>query len=111
MYLADCPFDVNSTKRYYLDREDAGITARHRIPRGSTIAYLNGFQVDISLEEEDCITKDGRDFSIVFSSRRNRNAVFLGPARFVNHDCGANAKPVPEEREIQVTATRDIEHR
>ncbi|KAK0703377.1 hypothetical protein B0T26DRAFT_792835 [Lasiosphaeria miniovina] len=109
MYLADCPFEVNSTNRYDLGREDASITARCRMLRGSAVAYLNGSRVDISREEEGFLTSHGKDFSIVFSSRRNRNCVFLGPARFVNHDCDANAVLVPEGGGIQVTTTADIE--
>lgn len=65
IYLTDCPFDINSTHRYNLYREEASITARHYIPQGSTITYLNGAQVDISPEEERSITGDGSYFSIV----------------------------------------------
>jgi hypothetical protein len=108
IYLTDCPFDINSTHRYDLSREEASITARHCIPQGSTIKYLNGAQVDIPSEEEGSIMGEGSHFSIVYSSRRKRHCIFLGPARFVNHDCDTNAKLAPEGRGIRITATRNI---
>ena len=108
-YLADCPFDITSTNRYDPDREDASITARRHIPRGSTVAYLNGYKVYVSPEEEDTITNTGMDFSIVYSTYKKRNYIFLGPARFVNHDCDPNAELASNGDEIRVTTTKAID--
>jgi len=33
-----------------------------------------------------------KDFSIVFNDKRKLNDLFLGPARFLNHDCEANCE-------------------
>lgn len=48
------------------------------------------------------------DFSIVISNCRESNLLLLGPRRFANHDCKANAKRSPTEDDIQIVATQYI---
>ncbi|KAI4134532.1 MAG: hypothetical protein LQ347_001432, partial [Umbilicaria vellea] len=61
-------------------------------------------------EEEKDLDLTRRDFSIVMSSRKRTPSLFLGPARFANHDCNANARLVTSGTEgMQVVAVRDIE--
>lgn len=43
-------------------------------------------------DEEATLDLTRRDFSIVMSSRKKVPSLFLGPARFANHDCDANAR-------------------
>lgn len=43
-------------------------------------------------EKEEMELSSRTDFSIVISSRRKRPSLFLGPARFANHDCDSNAR-------------------
>lgn len=110
IYLPDCPWEVNSTNRYTIVSHEASVTARRYIKRNESIKYLSGIQVNISPEEEKEISVRKKDFSIVVSSRNKCTSLFMGPARFANHDCGANAKLMTTSHAgIEIIATRPIE--
>ncbi|KAL0932465.1 histone-lysine n-methyltransferase set9 [Colletotrichum truncatum] len=110
IYLPDCPFEVNSTNRYTIVSHEAAITARRFIRRNENIKYLAGTQVNISPEEEREMTARKKDFSIIISARSKCASLFMGPARFANHDCGANAKLMTTGAAgIEIIATRNIE--
>lgn len=110
IYLPDCPWEVNSTNRYTIVSHEASVTARRYIKRNESVKYLSGIQVNITPEEEKDIAVRKKDFSIVVSSRNKCTSLFMGPARFANHDCGANAKLMTMSHAgIEIIATRDIE--
>jgi histone-lysine N-methyltransferase SUV420H len=91
LYLPDCPFEVDTTNRYTITTAEACIKARKPIKIGEAIKYLSGIQVEMTEKEEKELSSR-TDFSIVLSSRRKRPSLFLGPARFANHDCDSNAR-------------------
>lgn len=110
IYLPDCAFEVSSTNRYTIVTQEASITARRAIRKNETIKYLTGIQVVITPKEEDEISRRKKDFSIVVSSRSKSTSLFMGPARFANHDCNANAKlKTAGQAGMEVVATRDID--
>lgn len=110
IYLPDCPFEVSSTNRYTITTHEASTVARRFIKRNETIKYLSGIQVLITPEEEAALSVRKKDFSIVVSSRSRMASLFMGPARFANHDCGANAKLViTSQATIDIVAVRHIE--
>ncbi|KAF7556816.1 hypothetical protein G7Z17_g1183 [Cylindrodendrum hubeiense] len=110
IYLPDCPWEVNSTNRYTIVTHEASVTARRAIKRNESIKYLSGIQVVISPEEEAEISVRKKDFSIVVSSRSKSTSLFMGPARFANHDCNANAKLMTTSHAgIEIIATRQIQ--
>jgi [histone H4]-N-methyl-L-lysine20 N-methyltransferase len=110
IYLPDCPFEVASTNRYTVVTHEAAVTARRFIKKGEVVKYLCGIQVIMTEEEEEHIKSSRRDFSIVVSSRNKAASLFLGPARFANHDCGANAKLMTTgSAGMEIIAVRDIE--
>jgi len=110
IYLPDCPFEVASTNRYTVVTHEAAVTARRYIKKGEVVKYLCGIQVIMTEEEEEHIKSSRRDFSIVVSSRNKSASLFLGPARFANHDCGANAKLMTTgSAGMEIIAVRDIE--
>ncbi|KAJ0109645.1 hypothetical protein J7T55_014207 [Diaporthe amygdali] len=110
IYLPDCPFEVSSTNRYTVTTHEASIVARVPIKRNETVKYLSGIQVVITPEEEEVLSSRKKDFSIVVSSRNRMTSLFMGPARFANHDCGANAKLViTGQAGIDIVAIRRIE--
>lgn len=86
------------------------MTARKFIKKGETVKYLCGIQVIMTPEEEVDIAQRKRDFSIVISSRNKSASLFLGPARFANHDCGANARLMTTGLVgMEIIAVKDIE--
>ncbi|KAK2875176.1 hypothetical protein FQN49_001713 [Arthroderma sp. PD_2] len=110
IYLPDCPFEVTTTNRYTILTHEAAVAARKFISSGHPVKYLSGTLVSITKEEETDLDLTKRDFSIVMSTRKKTASLFLGPARFANHDCNANAKLVTRGFEsMEVVATRDIE--
>lgn len=109
IYLPDCPFEVTTTNRYTITNHEAAVCARRFIKKGQEIKYLSGTLVAMTREEEKDLDLSRKDFSIVMSSRRKTPSLFLGPARFANHDCGANGRLMTRGPEgMQVVATRDI---
>ncbi|ORY68476.1 uncharacterized protein BCR38DRAFT_455444 [Pseudomassariella vexata] len=110
IYLPDCPFEVSTTNRYTINTHEAAVTARRFVKKGGSVKYLSGIQVLITPKEENEISERKKDFSIVVSSRNKCASLFMGPARFANHDCGANARLViTSQSGIEIFATRDIE--
>ncbi|KAK2608822.1 histone lysine methyltransferase Set9 [Conoideocrella luteorostrata] len=110
IYLPDCPWEVSSTNRYTIVSHEASITARRYIKRNESIKYLSGIQVVITPEEEEEIAVRKKDFSVVVSSRSKSTSLFMGPARFANHDCEANAKLMTTSHAgIEIVAIRPIE--
>ena len=110
IWLPDCPFEVSTTNRYTIVTHEAATTARRSIRKGDTIKYLCGNLVAMTPQEEQDLDLTRRDFSIVMSSRKKTPSLFLGPARFANHDCNANARLVTRGSEgMQVVAVRDID--
>ncbi|KAF3916093.1 hypothetical protein ABW20_dc0105782 [Dactylellina cionopaga] len=61
-------------------------------------------------EEAEFNEASNRDFSIIHSSRKAGAQIFLGPARFVNHDCSPNCRFVSASKStVMFAALRDIE--
>ncbi|KAL8997991.1 MAG: hypothetical protein Q9188_006195 [Gyalolechia gomerana] len=109
IWLPDCPFEVSTTNRYTIVTHEAAVIARREIKKGETVKYLVGNLVAMTPEEEKDLDLTRRDFSIVTSVRNRKTSLFLGPARFANHDCNANARLVTRGSEgMQVVAVRDI---
>jgi histone-lysine N-methyltransferase SUV420H len=110
IYLPECAFEVTTTNRYTVVTHEASVTARRLIKKGEVIKYLCGIQVLMTPEEEEFIQHSRRDFSIVISSRNKQASLFLGPARFANHDCGANAELITGPNHgMTIRARQDIE--
>lgn len=109
IWLPDCPFEVSTTNRYTIVTQEAATTARRFIKKNDPIKYLCGYLVSMTPEEEGILDQSKRDFSIVMSSRKKTASLFMGPARFANHDCNANARLVTMGYDgMQIVAVRDI---
>ena len=89
MYIPDAGFDLIQTFRYgspSAGKCEAALMATRYFKPGDTIALATGCIALLNKEEEQEINK-GKDFSVMISSRHKCACLFLGPARFVNHDC------------------------
>jgi histone-lysine N-methyltransferase SUV420H len=110
IYLPDCPFEVTTTNRYMITEHEASITARKDINPREEIKYLTGVQVAMTEEQEQKLELARKDFSLVISSRKKTRSLFLGPARFANHDCDANARLSTKGYDgMQIVAAKPIE--
>lgn len=110
IYLPSCPVEVSSTNRYTIVTQEASITARRPIRKNEAIKFLTGIQVPLTAKEEEEISSRKKDFSIVVSSRSRCASLFMGPARFANHDCRANARLRTTGKDgMEVVATSDID--
>ncbi|KAI0013554.1 hypothetical protein F4779DRAFT_562177, partial [Xylariaceae sp. FL0662B] len=110
IYLPDCPFEVSSTNRYTIVTHEAAVTARRFIKKGQPVKYLTGTQVLITEKEERELSSRKKDFSIVVSARNKCASLFMGPARFANHDCDANARlMITSQAGIEIIAAKNIE--
>ena len=59
-------------------------------------------------QEEEDFYEAGHDFSILHSSRLDSMCLFLGPARFVNHDCSPNGTFVTQGTSVSIATTRPV---
>jgi histone-lysine N-methyltransferase SUV420H len=110
IYMPDCPFEVTTTNRYTITDHEASVTARRDINPREEIKYLTGVQVAMTEEQEKTLELARKDFSLVISSRKKTRSLFLGPARFANHDCDANAKLSTKGYDgMQIVAVKHIE--
>ncbi|RMZ88321.1 hypothetical protein DV736_g4453, partial [Chaetothyriales sp. CBS 134916] len=110
MYQTDCPFEVSTTNRYTITSYEAAVTARRRIKQGEYIKYLTGTLVPLTTEESLNLDLTNRNFSIVVTGRKKSDQMFLGPARFANHDCDSNARLVMKGTEsMEVVAVKNID--
>lgn len=110
MYMTDAPWEVSTTNRYTVTTFEAAVTARARIKQNDTIKYLVGTLVSLTADESNELDATNRNFSIVCARRKKTQFIFLGPARFANHDCDANARLVPKGGDsMEVVALRNIQ--
>ncbi|XP_016842832.1 histone-lysine N-methyltransferase Suv4-20-like [Nasonia vitripennis] len=80
---------VQETFQYSSFERQTKITAKTLIKKNMKIE-LTGLYTPLTLEEEKKLSKEGNDFSIMYSCRKKTYVVLLGPIALVNHDCNAN---------------------
>ncbi|KAI9295875.1 SET domain-containing protein, partial [Neoconidiobolus thromboides FSU 785] len=101
IYHPEAGFEITDTHQYeqYKTSDNinknygqARVLATKKFKTESIITHLMGLFSPIDEELLDKLKSKGLDFSVMISSRTNKNCLLLGPARFVNHDCNPNAK-------------------
>ncbi|CAE7224252.1 unnamed protein product [Rhizoctonia solani] len=80
--------------------------------KGQKIHELKGSIADLTNKEDDELRRTSgsasRDFSVIYSHQKGCNQLFLGPARFVNHDCDPNAELFRDGKYITFRVLRPI---
>lgn len=76
----------------YSSQPQATVYSRRHWKVGDVITDLYGHISTLSAEESKKLAAEEKDFSVMYSHRRRKFLLFLGPARFVNHDCNSNTQ-------------------
>jgi hypothetical protein len=63
---------------------EACIVATKDWTAGEQVRYCLGSIAELSEEDDAKLKKEGRDFSVMVSTRKKCSCLFLGPARFMN---------------------------
>ncbi|KAI3618592.1 histone-lysine n-methyltransferase set9 [Moniliophthora roreri] len=109
--------EISHTSRYShrTGKSELCILATKSLAPGTVITELKGSMANLTDEEDrelkrtDLRTSDiRRDFSVIHSKSMKKNHLFLGPARFVNHDCDNNCELFREGRYITFRVIKPI---
>ncbi|XP_039663750.1 histone-lysine N-methyltransferase KMT5C-like [Perca fluviatilis] len=93
-FLLDSGVKIESTDRYSCETNGAKVTStKHWFP-GQRIEVMLGCIAEFSPADSAVLKAGVNDFSVMYSLRRKCDQLWLGPARFINHDCNPNAKYV-----------------
>ncbi|KAI0093181.1 hypothetical protein BDY19DRAFT_1053680 [Irpex rosettiformis] len=120
LYLPGGSIEISHTSRYAhrTGKSELCILATRPLAPGTVVTELKGSMADLTEEEDKELKRtdethaDGaairRDFSVIHSKQLKKNHLFLGPARFVNHDCDNNVELFREGRYITFRVVRPI---
>ncbi|KAI8910986.1 hypothetical protein EDD86DRAFT_265219, partial [Gorgonomyces haynaldii] len=83
-------FEVCRTTRYRSsDKIESRLMATRNWEIGHLMELCVGVTVVLTEEQERTLRND---FSIIYSRKRKKHCLLLGPARFANHDCSPNVE-------------------
>ncbi|THH29939.1 hypothetical protein EUX98_g4237 [Antrodiella citrinella] len=120
LYLPSGSIEIAHTSRYSYrtGKSELCILATRPLQPGQVISELKGSMADLTEDEDKELKRtderhaDGvgirRDFSVIHSKQLKKNHLFLGPARFVNHDCDHNVELFREGRYITFRVIKPI---
>lgn len=91
MYRHNAGFEVGSTTRY-TGKPEACLIATKAWNTGEQVTCCLGSIAALSEQDDLKLKSEGRDFSVMVSTRKKCSCLFLGPARFMNHDCDSNCE-------------------
>ncbi|KAH7913912.1 hypothetical protein BJ138DRAFT_1001257 [Hygrophoropsis aurantiaca] len=109
--------EIAHTSRYShrTGKSELCILATRPLAAGLVITELKGSMAHLSNEEDKELKRTDlrnidirRDFSVIHSRQMKKNHLFLGPARFVNHDCEHNCELFREGKYITFRVLRPI---
>uniref|UniRef100_A0A8H7Y7A8 SET domain-containing protein n=1 Tax=Psilocybe cubensis TaxID=181762 RepID=A0A8H7Y7A8_PSICU len=109
--------EIAHTSRYShrTGKSELCILATRNLSPGTVVTELKGSMANLTDEEDKELKRTDlrnsdirRDFSVIHSKSMKKNHLFLGPARFVNHDCDHNCELFREGRYITFRVLRPI---
>ncbi|KAI8143776.1 hypothetical protein BJV82DRAFT_656721 [Fennellomyces sp. T-0311] len=94
MYMPNAGYEISDTRRYkdHGKKVEACLIATKDFHVGDELRLCTGMIANLNPSEDAMLRKGQKDFSIMWSTRKGCSCLFLGPARFVNHDCDSNCK-------------------
>ncbi|KAF9012422.1 hypothetical protein BDQ17DRAFT_1232159 [Cyathus striatus] len=117
LYHPSGSIEIAHTSRYShrTGKSELCILATRNLAPGSVITELKGSMANLSDEEDKELKRTDlrncdirRDFSVIHSKQMKKNHLFLGPARFVNHDCDNNCELFREGKYITFRVLKPI---
>jgi histone-lysine N-methyltransferase SUV420H len=117
LYHPSGSIEIAHTSRYShrTGKSELCILATRNLTPGTVVAELKGSMANLTDEEDKELKRTDlrnsdirRDFSVIHSKSMKKNHLFLGPARFVNHDCDNNCELFREGRYITFRVLRPI---
>ncbi|KAF8633357.1 hypothetical protein AX17_004528 [Amanita inopinata Kibby_2008] len=117
LYHPSGSIEIAHTSRYAhrTGKSELCILATRNLAPGSVIAELKGSMANLTEEEDKELKRTDlqnsdirRDFSVIHSKQMKKNHLFLGPARFVNHDCDNNCELFREGKYITFRVLKSI---
>ncbi|KAJ1910110.1 histone lysine methyltransferase Set9 [Mycoemilia scoparia] len=94
MYLPEAGYEVSLTSRYKAvsGQDEACVIATKPFMVGEIISLCSGSIACLDEANLRRMEKERADFSVMWWSKKKHMCLFLGPARFVNHDCDSNCR-------------------
>ncbi|KAM6502447.1 hypothetical protein JOM56_002424 [Amanita muscaria] len=116
LYLPTGSIEIAHTSRYAhrTGKSELCILATRNLLPGAVITELKGSMANLTEDEDRELKRNinngdvRRDFSVIHSKQMKKNHLFLGPARFVNHDCDHNCELFREGKYITFRVLRQI---
>ena len=87
------------------------VVAKQKIEENTRITCTFGVYKDLSIQDEELLTRENLDFSFVMSSRlSSKSRILLGTVAFINHDCKPNCEYVSIKKDVAIIrAVKNIE--
>ncbi|KAJ2852047.1 histone lysine methyltransferase Set9 [Coemansia brasiliensis] len=94
MYLPEAGYEIAQTDRYKVvtGKSEARVVATKRYELGMVISLCSGSVAKLTEKETLRMAEEHADFSVIWWQKQKSMCLFLGPARFVNHDCNPNCQ-------------------
>ncbi|KAL9132051.1 MAG: hypothetical protein Q9217_000179 [Psora testacea] len=109
LWSPDCPIMVSTTNRYNVTAFEAAVVAKRDIRKGELLQHLCGILGEIKGAASPSAVSS--TMIRTMKAEKSREYLLLGPVRFVNHDCKANAEffTRDDSQEVIVRVLRAIE--
>ncbi|KAH7100004.1 hypothetical protein BKA62DRAFT_269667 [Auriculariales sp. MPI-PUGE-AT-0066] len=115
LYMPGGSVEISRTHRYShkTGKAELCIIATRNLAAGEVITDLKGSLADLTHTEDEMLRrKDSvtgrKDFSVIYSRHKKLSHLFLGPARFVNHDCQHNVQLFRDGRLVSFRVLKPI---